>query len=69
MTTIPPSARWFVKSIHIFLHSVPESNNRPDYISIAPLPPFIFSENNETDRQFAENEEKKGKEGCIPEQA
>lgn len=69
VTTIPPSVRWFVKSIHIFSHSVPESNNRPDYISFVPLPPFILLENNETDRQLVQNEGKKRKEGCIPEQA
>lgn len=65
VTTSPPSVRWFVKSFHIFSPSVLESNNRPDYISITPLPPFIFLENNETDRQLAENGGKKGRKAAF----
>lgn len=68
VTRIPSLVRWFVKSIHIFLLSVSESNKRPDYIFISPLSPFIFLENNETDRHLVENGGKE-KEGCIPEQA
>ena len=65
VTTITPSVRWFVKSIHIF--SVPESNNRPDYfyIYIALLPPFLFFENNETDRQLVENGGGKGRKAAF----